>query len=164
MINVSKFAQNVEPKAMRKFNKSIQIEVQVDEIADKLLAEFSSESAHKNIIVESIIGNMLAKSKLGNLYSALNGYQVKIDFVVGQILNCTYTTHTYNTSKKGGYTEIGTCKVVEINEYEDFPIKVEYQYIDSDNCVKTSIASKGINQFYATDAIYGCLKPRVDDL
>ena len=149
---------------MKKFNKVISIEVSVDSIADRLLKEFSAESAHKEIIVEAIIGNLLNKNRLSGLFSALNGYKTEIDFTIGKIVQTTETAYDYRKNRKNNESmTIGVCKIIKIDEYADSPIQIEYQVINIANQVKTETQWTRIEKLSATELVFGVLLPHADE-
>lgn len=69
---------------MKKFNKTISIEVSLDAIANQLLSTISDGFAHRELIVETIIGTAHENGSLGAIYSALSGYKTELDFEIGQ--------------------------------------------------------------------------------
>jgi hypothetical protein len=67
---------------MKKFNRTISIQVEVDVIAEQLVLAFASSFPHSELVAESVIGTILNGEKsLSCLYNALNGYTNEINFV-----------------------------------------------------------------------------------
>ena len=60
---------------LKKFNASIQIEIEVDMIAQQLLEAMDPAFKHSTIVVESIVGRMMQDNSLSFLYNSLNGYK-----------------------------------------------------------------------------------------
>lgn len=126
---------------MKKFNKVIKVEVNIDSIAEKLLATFSPDFAHKELLTEAIIGSAYEKNGLGYVYNALNGFTNDIDFKVGQVVVCTDTYYGYKLADDGvsftqGYISLTDipfehCIIEEINVYSDKKIKLFWQGMDS---------------------------------
>mgnify|MGYP000259424106 CR=1 FL=1 len=121
---------------MKKFNKTIEVKVSVDSIADKLLYTMSSDGKHNELVTETIIGNLLSSSTQGmsQLYNALNGYNNDIDFKVNDIIICS--EKTYNRVEEDGeyvekYVAVGECRVIEVDIYRSDKLKVEYSKTDS---------------------------------
>lgn len=121
---------------MKKFNKSIKVEVSVDSIADKLLSMFSNDEKHSELVTETIIGNMLKdNTSISQLYNAVNGYTNEIDFKVGDVINCSDTFYTYvlNGETIGRRSiVIGTAVVKEIDIYSNNKLLIEIETITSD--------------------------------
>jgi hypothetical protein len=122
---------------MRKFNQTIRIEVQVDNIASQLLDSINPAFKHREPMVEAIIGTALNnKDTLSHIYNAMNGYLPEINFKVGDIVNCKATTYMYLTEEsrlKGDShrAELGKSVVVQIDPYRNDPLCVEYDYYTS---------------------------------
>jgi hypothetical protein len=127
---------------MRKFNQSISIEVQVDNIANQLLDTINPEFKHREPMVEAIIGTALNnKEALSHIYNAMNGYLPEINFKVGDIVNCKATTYMYVTEEsriKGDShrAELGKSVIVQVDPYRADPLCVEYDYYTSDGTVR----------------------------
>jgi hypothetical protein len=102
---------------MKRFNKSIHIEVSIDSIAQKLLASIDSNNPHAELIVESIISPMSShedRVRLGKLFSALSGYREEINFYEGQHVYCSDTFYSNGKSQ-----EIGNCYITDVDPYRD---------------------------------------------
>lgn len=123
---------------LKRFNKVINIEISVDSIAEKLMETIKEDNPHKEIIVNAIIGNLEAEGRLGQLYNSLNGWEDKLDFEVGQMVNCIDTIWDYTENDdidgviQGDSTSrpIGVAKIIEINEYSNNrQLKLEYEIL-----------------------------------
>lgn len=119
---------------MKNFNQVITVEVSVNSIANLLLDSMSPEFKHRENVVDSIVGRMLNDNSLGYLYNSLNGYSTSIDFQVGDEVMSTngFRAYAYWTPESieqnnscYGYVKSG--KVIEINEYGDNKLRIEYQ-------------------------------------
>lgn len=117
---------------MIKFNKTIQVQVEIDEIANKLLSTINADEKHRELIAEAVIGSLLVKSDNGIalLYGALNGFTNQIDFEIDEEVMCTDKMYSYSGDKEE-YTEMGLVKVKSIDLYADKKLKVEYQHTNS---------------------------------
>ena len=117
---------------MKKFNKVIAIEVEVDSIAQQLLSMFNKEEKHAEITTEAIIGNLVAKERVSDLYNAMNGYTTSINFKIGEVvltsnLNCwCYPTEESRTNGSSESLKIEQATIVDIDEYADRQLKVSY--------------------------------------
>lgn len=118
---------------MKRFNQSISIQIEVDQIADQLLSNIDSEFKHKELVAETIIGSLLeTQIGISNLYNSLNGYCNDIDFEVNESIMTTATTYDYTPDKHGeipsssNHREIGKAIVKEINIYKTEKILIEY--------------------------------------
>lgn len=131
---------------MVKFNESIRITVEVNTIAEMLLAQMSADFKHKEIVVESIIGRALAsdKSALSRLYNALNGHIPSIDFSIGDmVVPENVTPYAYWSKDDAGVLQrsskkIVAAKIVEIDLFKDQNIRVEYEAPLRDGTMETS--------------------------
>jgi len=86
---------------MRKFNKTLTIEIEVDVVAEQLLQVVSEDFKHREILVEAIIGHTHTNPyKMGSIYQALNGFVKQVDFEPGDKV-CGDTTFHY-TKEPGG--------------------------------------------------------------
>ena len=125
---------------MKKFNKTISIEVSVDSIADNFLSQLNPDFKHKELLAEAVIGSALEKGNLGFIYNALNGYNNEINFQIGDKIICTSNAYIWNQEKqKSEYTKIGECVVREVNVYSSSKLKVEYSYINKEGELITDI-------------------------
>ena len=119
---------------MKTFNESIQIEVSIDSIAKDLLKAMNPEFKHAEMVVENIIGRMLCQDKLGLslIYNSLNGYTNDINFKVGDFVKpeklCVYAYWTPESIENNNtcYGNILSAKVVEIKEYANEDLLIEY--------------------------------------
>lgn len=100
---------------MKKFNKTINIEVEVDAIAQQLLGVMSADSKHKEVIVEAIIGTGLHNSSLNVIYNALNGHRPSVNFELGEHVICSQKTW-----KDSSREPIGECLICDIDEYSGY--------------------------------------------
>ena len=83
---------------MKEFNKTLNIEIEVDAIAQQLLQVVPEDFKHREILVEAIIGHTHENPyKLGSIYQALNGFVKKINFEVGDIVEYQSTFHYTDT-------------------------------------------------------------------
>lgn len=122
-------------KELKKFNQSISVEIEVDAIANQLQSLFKDEANFSNLVVEAIIGRALSRDTvlLGKLMSAMNGYSKEIGLCIGEkypIKNLTdwgYWTPESKEKKDTCRGDISAVTVVDINEYSDEPVKVQYE-------------------------------------
>jgi len=117
---------------MKRFNKTINVEVEVDSIAEKLLSMFNKDEKHSEITTEAIIGNLVAKERISDLYNAMHGYTSKLNFQVGEVViteNLTCWCYPTEESRIKGSSEsmkIDQATIVDIDEYADRQLKVSY--------------------------------------
>jgi hypothetical protein len=122
---------------MKKYNRTVNINVDVDAVAQKLLSTMDLQYPHRETLTEAIIGFGLDKDTIPQIYQALNGYVPTCDFSIGDIVLCTETTYQYKTpesreKRDSQRSELGVCTVVDINLYADNPVEVEYDYYSLD--------------------------------
>lgn len=133
---------------MKKFNKQIQVTVEVDQIATQLLASFTDENPHKEMITETIIESMLQSGHVSLLYNNLNGWTNELNFKVGQQVNCTEQSYFYDEASTVGldltikyeqkYRKIGSCSIREINVFRSDDVLVEYDNHKKDGTYELS--------------------------
>jgi hypothetical protein len=117
--------KNLKKSKLKKFDKSIKIEVSVDLIASKLLKEFKENSPHKEIITNQVIGNLLEEDRLTGLYNALNGWEDVLNFEVGTIVSIApEKCKVYGYWDTNAIDKLDTMRndllfgeIVEINEF-----------------------------------------------
>ena len=71
---------------MKKFNQEINIKISVDYIARKLLDTMCVDYAHKELVTELIVTNMIDSGTISALFSGLHGFLGEVDFQEGQFL------------------------------------------------------------------------------
>lgn len=114
---------------MKQFNKTISIEIEVDTIAQLLSDNMNQEFKHKDIVVESIIGNLVSNNQMrmvGDIYNALNGHTKTINFEIGDTIDCIHEVY-YN----GETQPIGNCTIIEIDVYKDDQLHVQWMQSNS---------------------------------
>lgn len=130
---------------MKKFNKVITVEMEVDFIAGMLLESLRPELAHRELICETIVGRMLNDGSLSYLHNSLAGYPHEINFKVGDVVrNEKSEVSTYgfwtaesiqgkNTVRK----TITEATIAEINIYSDKKLRIVYEVPDSSGGTET---------------------------
>jgi hypothetical protein len=124
---------------MKRFNKVITIEVSVDSIAEQFLAAIDPEFKHRELLAEAAIATALEKGTLGYFYNALNGYSAEVNFKAGDKIICTEAK--YFRKEPGGEDsrqQLGNCTVLEVNEYADNKLKVQYTSYTSGGSARQS--------------------------
>jgi hypothetical protein len=119
---------------MKRFNEEIQVTVSVDSIADTLLNTMNPEFKHAELVVESLIGRMLAEDVQGisRLYNALNGFIDGVNFNVGDKIYITdLNKYSYwSKNEEGEFTrsskDVTDVTVVDINVNANHKIKISY--------------------------------------
>ena len=134
---------------MKKFNKIIAVQVSVDSIAEKLFNEVNEKFAHRDLLVESIIGSSNER-QLGFIYNSLNGYSNDVNYTVGQQVICTETVYDYSEmNEDGSRTEVrrplGVVTVVGVDPYAERQLTVEYDFMKSNGTT-----DKRIKDVYAS--------------
>lgn len=120
---------------MKKFNKTITVQVSVDSIAEKLFNEVNEQFAHRDLLVESIIGSSNER-QLGFIYNSLNGYSNDVNYTVGQQVICTETVYDYSevnedNSLKEVRRALDVVTVVGVDPYAERQLTVEYDHMKS---------------------------------
>lgn len=111
-------------RTLKKFNKTIRVEVSLDSIAQKLFDSLKDD-VNKHLITEQIIGVLDNVDRIDSLYNALNGVIPTIDFSVGDPVLCE---EKYHNGKER--VTIGEATVVEIDEFaRNSNVKVQYSAI-----------------------------------
>lgn len=110
---------------MKKFNKTISIEVEVDTIAQMLLDSMAPDFKHRELVAEAIIGTSVESNKIDYIYNTLNGYSNEIDFKVGDNIVCDATYYGYHEGTRKN-TVYGIAVVKEINLYSKEKLLIAY--------------------------------------
>lgn len=120
---------------MKTFNKEITVQLSVDAIAEQLLSIIKDDYKHRDLVVETIVGRLLAtddSAALGMLNSSLNGHQQKINFEIGDIVSTDITElGNWDGSSKKTREAIGTAKVIDIDVYAVNKLMIEYSVPDN---------------------------------
>lgn len=130
---------------MKSFNQVISVEVSVDSIAQELLNTISPDYAHREILVEGIIGRAISSDKqaLAVIFNSLRGYTGEIDFKVGDVVVPgdlrVYAFWTPKSIEENNtvYGEIKSATIVEIDTYANEKLKISYEVPAKDGSVKT---------------------------
>jgi hypothetical protein len=109
-----------------------------------LLDQMSSDFKHKELVVESVVGRMLAedKSGLSKLYNALNGHVAAIDFEVGDVIVPTdFTKYGYWIPNETGVrqnsrAQILSARVIAINTFANADIRIEFDIPNRDGILE----------------------------
>jgi len=143
---------------MKKFNQIISVEVDVDNIAENLLAQFPADYKHRELLTETIIGATMDNGGIELIYAALNGYKNDIDFAVDDMVIIKDSVYNYMNDFKlidDSNTKWAIGRVVEINQYHPgnkliiewikvrragskFSVSVNTDRIDHKKCSKIS--------------------------
>jgi hypothetical protein len=126
---------------MRKFNRNITIQVSVDLIAKNLLEQFKDDFKHKELVVETIVGRALNTdvNMLSFISNTLNGYDITIDFQVGDIVapdDLFIYGHWGGVGEKESRQQIKSATVVGINLYADSKLQLEFEVPGYDGSMK----------------------------
>lgn len=133
---------------MKKFNKAIQIEVEVDAIAQKMFETIKTDNPHAEMIAEAIIGAAMNNDSLLLIYNALNGFTNEIDFKVGQEVVCNETIYQYvkveSTDGSDRWEQktvpMGNVVIKEIDIYRNSDkVQVEYNYTKRDGSISKEL-------------------------
>ena len=128
---------------MKKFNKYVSIQVDVDSIANKLLGMFNKDEKYAEIVTESIIGNLFAKNRLSGLFNSMNGYTTDINFKEGDIVKPEMKVYGYWTKESIEKDlicqgEVVTATIIAIDEYADNTLTIEYKVPKLDGTLRTN--------------------------
>jgi hypothetical protein len=118
---------------MRKFNQIISVAFAVDAVTTMLLEKIDKSFPHRELLVETIItpliltGNDSDMIRLGNIMSAMFGHKAELDFVVGQVVECSEKVYKNNER-----VMIGRAVVLKVEPLKDRNhIQVEYTYLNN---------------------------------
>ena len=116
---------------MKKFNKTITIEIPVDQIANQLLGVLNPEFKHRELVTEAIIGRMLNDHSLGYLYNSINGFDSSVDFRIGDTICSEKGLKVFGywnpESDQDEYGYVKTATVISIDPYRNEKICIEFQ-------------------------------------
>lgn len=123
-------------RKLKKFNQQIQVTVEVDSIAEKLMETFPGDYKHREELTETIVGSMLTSGHIGYLYNSLNGFNNDIDFQIGDKVMCEAKKWTNVPNATGDkFVEeqqpMGEAEVININLFSDNKLCVKYTKVNS---------------------------------
>ena len=128
---------------MKKFNVSIQIEVQVDAIAQQLLNMFKEDVTYRESVVENIIGVHLNEKRIGHLYNALNGVLPELLEVGTIVYKRVYGRKLIPSTEEGTPPSVGSseyfvsvAEIVGVDPYATKPYLVSWMAVQRDGTVK----------------------------
>lgn len=109
---------------MKKFNKTIQVEFEVDYVANQFLNTLKEDLPHRELIAETVVGTLLERDGLSNLLSSMNGWKKEYEVEVGKTYSIAVKDlRLYNVDKTKG--ERTNVQVDEINEYKNSTRKIK---------------------------------------
>jgi hypothetical protein len=130
--NIENVQNNV--RKLKKFNKEIQIIIEVDQIAEMLLAKMDSNATHKELIVETIISSMMHSPKnLTPLYNSLNGWENELEWKVKDEVMVKFEDLHVSWGHKnyaGKFDMLIKCQIVSIDIYKSQEIEVQFTYLN----------------------------------
>lgn len=119
---------------MKNFNRQITVIVEADTIAQNLLNQLNEAFAHRESLVEAIIGSSNDR-QLSFIYNSLNGFSNDVTFTVDQKVICSQEVWMY-TEKDGKFEEkrvpVGDAVIMSIDPYKDETLEIQYTYIGKD--------------------------------
>ena len=144
---------NPDITEMPRFNKSIQVTVELDSVFQKMLDLLPADYKHREVLAHAIVGSAAEAGTLQYVFAGLNGYTNDIDFQLDQTVRCSetkmyewydakledaygkllvnqpadYGTDEYKPKWERRIAPIGECRIVEINLYKTENLKVEFQ-------------------------------------
>lgn len=129
---------------MKRFNKTIMVEMEVDVIAQQLRSMFKEDSAHADTVVEQIIGRAEHQDKalIGRIVGAMNGFKRDLIAEVGVTYPCKDLTawgYWTEESRLNGNTvrqSVDSAKVIAIDEFSDTPLQISFPCPDSKGVLK----------------------------
>ena len=130
---------------MQKFNKSIEISIPIDAIANQLLEQFNPEFKHRELVVETIVGRMLTTDERGisKVFNSLNGYTGDINFAIGDIVVPKklrvygYWTQKSIDESNSVYGDIESATVVSIDKFADESLEISFDVPKKDGTMET---------------------------
>lgn len=144
--------------SLNTFNRTIQVEVEVDEIASSLMATMDVKNPHSALIVNTIIGQALSNNRLvdlGRIHSAVSGRSTKLNFYVGQELYCDHSIYDSLIESLSKRRPMGIVRVLHIDPLkDDNQVLVEFEFFNKGDD-KPSTSSLWVNR--------GSLKEATDD-
>lgn len=121
---------------LKQRNKTIQVEISLDQIASNLHSMFNPDEKHSTIVVDAIIDNLEKSHRgLSQLFSTMNGYKPTLNYELGDNVYTTHKDYTYqliDDTYQNKYVEIGECKVVDIDIAAVKQLQVEWVYTNRD--------------------------------
>ena len=107
---------------MKKFNKTTQIEISVDSIADMFLGSQAFLFENREAFIETVVGTCLDKGTLGIVLAGFMGIVPKCKLEIDTVVYCTkkvydYSTEESRTNQDTVIREIGEATITEHNPY-----------------------------------------------
>jgi len=127
---------------MKKFNKTTQIEMSVDAIADMFLSIVDTSFCNREQFIEAVIGSSLERGNLGAVFSGFMGALPSCDLPVNSTVYCDYTVWDYHTESAREHSnsesrDIGVCTIVDVNAYSKECYKVQFTRTRSNGKIYT---------------------------
>jgi hypothetical protein len=128
---------------MKKYNQSIQVKIEVDAIAQKLLGTMDAKNPARVLLAETLMDITLAQGNaMSHLYNALNGVDTNIYLKEGTsvfILPDSVNKNRWDNEFKAGVLTVGqlSAKVIQVNKFRDYPVNVEYSYVNEEGETRT---------------------------
>lgn len=112
---------------MKQFNKTIRVEVSLDQIASNLLSRFKEDEKHAEAMTETIISLLDKSDNVSYLYNTLNGFTNDINFEIGDVIMCKDTAYFRGQNETRPSTQvIGECEIIDIDIYNKKKLKVAF--------------------------------------
>jgi hypothetical protein len=141
-MNTTEMSNDNTPK-MKKYNQSIQVKIEVDAIAQKLLDSLDAKNPARVLIAETMIDITLAQGNgISHLYNALMGFDTNIYLKVGTDILLELDAVNKNRWDKGFKASViqqgmFSAKVLDVNKFRDYPVNVEYSYVNEEGETRT---------------------------
>lgn len=156
-VGTAEVIENNEATALKVWNESIKVEVSLDMIAAKLKDSFKADNPHTNLLTNTIMGVAKTTNKLSYIYNAVNGWEDKLNFKVGQFVTTTEGSKSYHYKlaakvepndpdkwEQDRSAPIIGGKVIEIDEFRDGG-KIHIAYTRVDNYGKADHTDVWVN-------------------
>lgn len=119
---------------MKKFQKTVNIRMSVDVIAETLLEKIDTKFENREKIVECVITTLLQEEDaLSYLYNTLTNNMTFSNSQIGDKMFChhevwMHKTEESKTTGKATKSIIGECIVIDENPYQEANLLVSYDY------------------------------------
>lgn len=116
---------------MKKFNKTTQIEMSVDSIAEMFLGSQHFLFDNRETFIETIIGTAVEKGTLGIILGGFMGVTPQSRYAVGTDVLCCNNTYDYHTPESIENNDtvrriIGAATIIDTDPYLDKGYQIEF--------------------------------------
>jgi len=120
---------------MRKFNKTVNVEMSADSVAEMFLASQHFLFEQREQFIETIVGTAMQSGTLGTIVGGFMGVLPKCELSVNTDVICSKTCYDYSTPESIEKNDtvcrnIGKATIIDTNPYAKECYQIEYWKTD----------------------------------